>query len=231
MKLPLLISVPHAGLTVPATIVPYCALTHRQIVEDGDEGAAEVYHGLRDDVAAFVTTPIARAILDVNRAEDDRSPDGVVKTHTCWNVPVYHQFPPEGTIRKLLDDHYHPYHSALSEAATQHVALGVDCHTMAAKGPPIGPGPGAVRPRVCLSNGTGTCPQDWIESLAGCFARALGDEVTINNPFKGGYIINTHAREMPWVQLELTRAPFVSDQEKQQVVRSALQEWCRQHIT
>jgi formiminoglutamase len=231
MKLPLLISVPHAGLTVPPIVVPYCTLTHHQIVEDGDEGATEVYHGLRDDVAAFVATPIARAILDVNRAEDDRSPDGVVKTHTCWNVPVYHQSPPEDVVHALLDEHYHPYHRLLREAATQHVALGVDCHTMAAKGPPIGPCPGTPRPRVCLSNGQGTCPQDWIESLAGCVARAFKYDVAINDPFKGGYIIHAHAQELPWVQLELTRAPFLSNAEKHQGVLTALREWCHQHTS
>jgi len=32
------------------------------------------------------------------------------------------------------------------------VMLGIDCHTMAAKGPPIGPDPGKERPLVCLSN-------------------------------------------------------------------------------
>ncbi len=33
-----------------------------------------------------------RAVVDLNRAPDDtapENPDGVVKSHTCWNVPVY----------------------------------------------------------------------------------------------------------------------------------------------
>ncbi|UCF34343.1 MAG: N-formylglutamate amidohydrolase [Phycisphaerales bacterium] len=226
MKLPLLISVPHAGLSVPPEVRPYCALTQQEIIEDGDEGAAEIYAGLRDGVAAFVTTSVARAIVDMNRAEDDRRPDGVVKTHTCWNVPVYRAFPPTEVIDALLDRHYRPYHISLTESAGSGVRLGVDCHTMAAKGPPIGPGPGIERPWICLCNGEGTCPQDWFGALAGCLARAFDHEVNINDPFKGGYIIRAHARELPWVQLELSRAPFMSNDEKRRRVWAALQDWC-----
>ena len=228
MKLPLLISVPHAGLTVPSEAKPYCVLTRQQIVEDGDEGAAEIYHGLRDHVAAFVTTPIARAIVDMNRTEADRGSDGLVKTHTCWNVPVYRDFPPNGVVETLLDQHYRPYHRLLTELAKSGVQLGVDCHTMAAKGPPIDPGPGVERPWICLSNGEGTCQQEWIESLAECFSRAFGHDVAINDPFKGGFITRTHANELPWMQLELSRAPFMSNTEKHLRLLSALQEWCRQ---
>lgn len=230
MRLPLLISVPHAGLTVPSEAKPYCALTHQQIVEDGDEGAAEIYHRLRDYAAGFVNTPIARAIVDMSRAEDDRRPDGVVKTHTCWNVPVYSEFPPEDVIRGLLDNFYYPYHALLSEFAKKGARLGVDCHTMAVKGPPIGPGPGVERPWICLGNGEGTCPPEWIESLAGYFARAFDHDVAINEPFKGGYIIQLHASELPWIQLELSRAPFMSDDEKYARVLSALRAWCRQGV-
>ncbi|UCC30070.1 MAG: N-formylglutamate amidohydrolase [Phycisphaerales bacterium] len=231
MMLPLLISVPHSGLAVPPDVKRYCALTRQQIVDDSDEGAAEIYHGLRDHVAAFVTTPVARAIVDMNRAEDDRRPDGVVKTHTCWNVPVYREFPPPESIESLLDQHYRPYHRLLTKLAKSGVQLGVDCHTMVAKGPPIGPGPGVERPWICLSNGERTCPQEWIESLAACFSRALDHDVTINEPFKGGYIIQSHSSELPWIQLEMSRAPFMSNEEKHLRVLSALQDWCRSHAT
>ena len=40
MTLPLLLSVPHAGLTVPSQVENLCLLTKKEIVEDGDEGAA-----------------------------------------------------------------------------------------------------------------------------------------------------------------------------------------------
>ena len=34
----------------------------------------------------------------------------------------------------------------------------------------------------------------------------------------GGYITRTHAAEMPWIQIELSRSPFLSDGEKRRRV-------------
>lgn len=228
MKLPLLASVPHAGLTVPEEAEAYCILTLDQVAEDGDVGAAEIY-SLETELEAFVTSGIARAIVDLNRAEDDRRPDGVVKTHTCWNVPVYREFPPEHVVKQLLDRYYHPYHARLRELAASPVQLGVDLHTMAATGPPVGPDPGAERPWVCLSNGDGTtCPTDWIDALKACFEESFGPNVQINDPFKGGFITRTHATELPWIQVELSRSPFMSNEDKRDAVLRALRSWCEQ---
>ena len=45
--------------------------------------AAAIYCPLEQYVGAFVTIDIARAIVDLNQAEDDFRKDGVIKTHTC----------------------------------------------------------------------------------------------------------------------------------------------------
>lgn len=223
MTLPLLLSVPHAGLAVPPEAEPYCVLGEREIVEDGDEGAAEIYD-LESAVAAFHTTDIARAIVDMNRPEDDRRRDGVVKTHTCWNVPVWREPLPEAAAERLIERYHRPYHRRLTElAAEPNLRLAIDCHTMAAEGPPVGPDTGRERPWICLGYGDGTCPRHWIETLKACFEELIGNHVTINDPFSGGYITRHHSNEMPWLQLEMSRAPFLSDLDKRQMVRTALE--------
>ena len=133
MKLPLIISVPHAGLTVPQEARDYCVLSPEQILADSDEGAAEIYD-LESEVAMYITTDIARAVVDMNRTEDDRGRDGIVKTHTCYNARVYRQSVPEDVVEVLLERYYRPYHQRLSESAAD-VKFGVDCHNMAAVGP------------------------------------------------------------------------------------------------
>ena len=226
MSLPLLLSVPHAGTEVPSEVADYCALTPEQIVADGDEGAAAVYT-LADEVDTHVTTTVARAVVDLNRAPDDFRRDGVVKTHTCWEVPVWEPALPAELAATLVDRYWRPYHERLRElGSSRRFLLGVDCHTMAAHGPPVGPDAGAARPAACLSNGDGTCPATWIEALQSALARRLGREVTINRPFRGGYITRTHAAEMPWLQIELSRAPFASLEEKRRAVLGALVELC-----
>lgn len=222
MSLPFLLSVPHAGLTVPPEAEPYCALTRREIAEDGDEGAAEIYN-LESAVAAFHTTNVARAIVDMNRAEDDRRRDGVVKTHTCWNVPVYRMPLPGEVVERLVGRYHRPYHRRLTELAAGKTArLAIDCHTMAAYGPPVGPDAGRERPWICLGNADGTCPDAWIGALKECFEEQIGPNVTINEPFSGGHITRRHSTEMPWLQLEMSRAPFLSDAEKNRLVCATL---------
>ena len=223
MKLPFLISVPHAGLSVPHEVKKLCLLTKQEIIEDGDVGAAEIYYPLKDHVRGFVTTDAARAIVDMNRAEDDRRKDGIIKTHTCWDVPVYTIVPSEEIIENLLEKYYRPYHKQLT-ATTQGIRLGIDCHTMAAVGPPVGPDPGKERPHVCLSNADGTCPQSWMNVVRACFSKVFNGNVSINSPFKGGFITRSHACEISWIQLELSRADFLSTKEKSQRVLAALQQ-------
>ncbi|MCY4663145.1 MAG: N-formylglutamate amidohydrolase [Acidimicrobiaceae bacterium] len=227
--LPLLVSVPHAGLWIPPEVEPICALTPEEVATDGDGGAAEIY-AFEAEVGAFVTTGVARAIVDMNRSRGNRKADGVVKTHTSYNVEVWKRPLSGAEIEGLLDAYHAPYHQRLTELGRSgEWALGVDCHTMAAVGPPLGPDPGTDRPWVCLSNDDGTCPQEWIDSLRRCFQEQLEGPVTINDPFGGGYITRFHAAEMPWVQIELSRAPYMSDEDKRQVVLTALQRWTQRH--
>ncbi len=224
-RLPLLISVPHAGLAVPPEVGHLNRLTPRQIAEDGDEGAREIYSVLESHAAHFVTTGIARAFVDLNRAEDDLRPDGAVKTHTCWEVAVYTQPLTPALIKTLLARYHRPYHRRLTEFAGLDSVLGVDCHTMSATGPPVGPDPGRMRPEVCIGDGDGACPRPWAESLVDCFRRVFAGEVTLGRPFSGGYITRWHGREMPWVQIELSRGPFLDNEQKGAGVLAALTAW------
>jgi len=222
MALPILMSVPHAGLRVPEIMASACLLSPAQIAKDGDEHAAAIYD-IASEVKHYVTTDVARAVVDLNRAEDDRRPDGVVKTHTCFKAPVWREPLDEQVVEALLAAHHRPYHASLTELARRDVGLAVDCHTMLAVGPPIGPGPGQERPHVCLGNADGTCPEQWMVCLSRSFREQFGPRVTVNAPFRGGYITRSHAGEMPWVQLELSRAPFATDLEKRARVLRALQ--------
>ena len=220
--LPILVSVPHAGLRIPAEVSSSCILTPAEIVADGDEHAAEIYD-IATEVAAYVTTDVARAIVDLNRAEDDRRPDGVVKTHTCFNVPVYRNPLDDAAVETLLARYYRPYHDRLRALAGRGVRLAVDCHTMLAAGPPIGPGPGVERPHVCLGDGDGACPRDWMACLERSFREQFGPRVTRNDPFRGGYITRAHGAEMPWVQIEISRAPFLSNSDKRRRLLQSLE--------
>jgi formiminoglutamase len=119
----------------------------------------------------------------------------------------------------------------MSEMGRRDIRLGLDCHTMAAIGPPIGPLAGRERPFICLSNGKRTCPSSWIESLADCLEGTFNVSVSINRPFQGGYIIRRYSTTLPWIQIELSRAPFLPNDEKRARLHAAMTEWCRRPLT
>jgi formiminoglutamase len=224
MKLPILLSIPHAGWRIPEEVQDICLLTKKDILDDGDAGAAEIYYPLEKEVKAFVTTDIARAIVDMNRAENDFWKDGVIKTHTCWDVPIYKTYPSGDAIARLIAKYHQPYHDKLSDFA-KNVKIGIDGHTMAAVAPPVAPDSGKERPPLCLSNADSTCPRKWIELLAQYLSQSLGLPISINQPFKGGYIIRSHANEIPWIQIEFSRAAFLSDEQKSKKLHEAFRKW------
>lgn len=102
---------------------------------------------------------------------------------------------------------------------------------MAAVAPPVAPDCGNEQPPVCLSNANSTCPREWIESLAQHLTQTLGFQASINRPFKGGYIIRSHANEIPWIQLEFSRDPFLSNRQKSNKLLEALKKWGAQVLT
>lgn len=223
MRLPLLVSVPHAGFGVPEPYRDRCLLDDDDLSRDSDTQASDIYR-LKDDVLHFVTTDIARAVVDLNRAPDDIRPDGVVKTRTAFETRVWRDPLSKEEIANLIATYHHPYHRALSSPRPG-VQAGVDCHTMLEFGPLIGPSTGERRPQVCLSDGEGTTmPSKMMEPLVAAFEKEF-DEVAVNEPFKGGYITRHHGREMPWVQIEVNRGDFLSVEEKRDKVIRALNRW------
>ena len=72
-------------------------------------------------------------------------------------------------------------------------------------------------------------PEPWFLELAGCFEKAFGRAPALNEPFRGGYIVRAHAAELPWVMIELSRAPFLPVAEKRACVRQALASFCEAH--
>ena len=221
---PFLLSVPHGGLLVPTEVRDFCCLSQQDVRTDGDVHAAEIYWPLAQSSRAFIASHVARAIIDLNRAEKDWSRDGVVKSHTCWEELVYDPAPPDSLLSELVDRYWKPYHAQLTELFGPDILVGIDCHTMAAHGPPIGPDPNAPRPLICLGNVRGdSCPDAWLEMFADALEQTFGERPSLNEPFAGGYITRGHGASRPWIQLEISRSDRMSAGEKRERLRAALE--------
>jgi formiminoglutamase len=231
-KLPILISIPHGGDVIPPEVKNRVLLTERDIFYDGDALTREIFN-FKNQVEALIQMPIARAIIDVNRAPDDRppeNPDGVIKTITTDKTRIYKKnlFPNDQLIEQLIQRYYYPYHKNIDELLDDpEIVVALDCHSMLESSPPISNEPGKPRPLICLSNrgdsngkpteerGPVTCPPEWINELAVCFEEIFGEqgEIKINDPFSGGYNSYLHFKNKnkSWIQVEINRSLYLND--------------------
>jgi N-formylglutamate deformylase len=214
LKLPFVVSVPHAGREIPDYLLDRILLDRSEIEADADRGAREIFGGLAPLVEGYRNVEIARAVVDVNRSEEDRSRDGVVKTHSrheklIWNGPLE-----DDTVQRLLEAHYRPYHRDLSDfARRRNVILGLDCHTT------------TNGPLIALSNGKKTCSDDTLDSLAECLARAFKTTPVINHPDTAGYSIRRHASELEWVGIVIAQEGRLGADVKAKSMQIALELW------
>jgi N-formylglutamate amidohydrolase len=237
--LPIIQSIPHSGLATPPEVADRLALKPAAIYNECDLWADQLYDFAHADLDAVtpdsatgargvldvIITPIARALVDVNRLPDDLdNPDGPIKSQTSYGEQVY--ISPLSQVEKttLLDRYWRSYHSRLEESLRRHaddVLLLLDCHNMAQHGPPTYAFAGAPRPLICLANlgdaqgeptapgARVTCP-GWLLRAAGGIAAELFSDLTLlqptegeiapvvalNWPFVGGILIDRYTRDL-----------------------------------
>ncbi len=219
--LPVLLSIPHGGTQIPEELRHRVCITPRGLFDDSDAFTVDIYD-LGADVAHVVKADTARAFVDLNRSPNDRpplNPDGVVKAATCFNRPIYlpGREPDTALTERLLKRYYDPYHAELAEVAAQPgIKLALDCHSMLETAPPIGRDHGLRRPLFCLSNRHGaTAPMELLERLAVAIVQAFEvpqEQVRLNDPFKGGYITQTHGGgRLFWIQVEMNRCLYLDE--------------------
>ena len=227
-KLPIIISVPHGGEIIAPEMSNRTLLSRSDIFSDGDPLTREIYD-FRNKVAYYFETTIARATVDLNRSPDDLPPinhDGVVKSHTVTGKGIYrnNHIPKQETVRLLLKKYYKPYHEGLALKSKKPLFCGIDCHTMLDRAPTTNQLSGRKRPFICLSNRGNrlgskakgrrlTCPPEMLRSLLRCLQDQFPEnahDITMNDPFLGGYIVRQHSKDLPWIQIELNRNSYLA---------------------
>ena len=221
-KLPVLLSIPHGGTKRPSELDGHLCITEHDQFDDSDPFVVEIYD-LGDKVQRVIKTDIARAFVDLNRSLQDippKNPDGLIKSSTCYDKPIYLKGrEPDDTLRNLLIEmYYKPYHRQIQKSLSElDLQLCIDCHSMAEFAPFISPDKdNKERPLFCLSNQDGkTSSSEIIELFAECICKSFlinKKDVTLNEPFKGGYITKTYGNNpIPWIQVEMNRNQYLTE--------------------
>ena len=224
-RLPILISVPHGGYKVPRKHKDHFLPSMQEVLKDGDTWTRDLYR-FKGRVRYSVQCPFARAVLDLNRAKEDRppeNPDGIIKTHTLFKTPVWKHGLSEHATERLIERIYDPYYDRLLRlAADPLLKLGIDCHSMMDYDP--FDEEAGKRPLFCISNLGGfkgeyvgeplSAPTELLVRLKDALESVFGEGcVLLNAPFKGGAIIKTmrDKSRIPWIQLEINRRLYLDE--------------------
>lgn len=220
-NLPFLISIPHGGALIPHELTDSVCISPEDLFDDSDAFTQDIYHP-GSLAQCVIKTDIARAFVDVSRAQDRQPPeypDGVIKSVTCYNRPIYKkgQYPVGTLAKQLLNKYYHTYHQRIVDAMKLYdIVLGLDCHSMAETAPAISPDSGNKRPLINLGDFHGkACDPTITGLLRTAFIKVFNcteQDVTLNIPFAGGFITRRYGNNrVPWIQIEINRKLYLKE--------------------
>lgn len=208
MTLPFVISIPHCSGNVPDEVFNTLALSRHQVLESVDFGTEEIFGAI--PAQATVTAQWSRLVVDLNRDPRQTDAKGVAALTDYHGRPIYQSemAPDQATIARRLNCFHQPYHDQLVSALNRSQYIGlIDGHSLNGIGPLDAPDRGQKRKDVTLSNngdgqgyerpdaGPITCSTDHIRLFKQCF-EAQGFSVSLNSPYKGGYIANHYGPRM-----------------------------------
>jgi len=225
---------PHSGSIYPPSLLARAKLSAHQLRRNEDIFIDHLFHSVIEAGAPFLRALFPRAVVDVNRAENELphhwaveigSPQlspptpraaaglGIVPTYLSETLPIYKHLPNIAEVRARINRLYHPYHEALSGLLTESSTnfgrvLLIDCHSMPGFAPM-----GARRPDIILGDRFGTsCHPDTLVQIRELFSQA-GYSVGVNYPYAGGYT-TTHygcpSDGFEAIQIEINRDLYVN---------------------
>ncbi|MDR2316024.1 MULTISPECIES: N-formylglutamate deformylase [unclassified Pseudomonas] len=223
--LPLLISMPHAGLGL-SNAVRDGLVDEARSLPDTDWHIPRLYDFARDMGASVVAAEYSRFVIDLNRPDDDKplyagATTGLYPATLFEGEPLFKDgLAPSGEERKgYLEQIWRPYHgtirSELDRLREQFgYALLWDAHSIRSLIPHLFDG---KLPDFNLGTFNGaSCDPALAERLQGVCAKAQGYSHVLNGRFKGGHITRHYgdpANHIHAVQLELAQSTYMDETE------------------
>jgi N-formylglutamate deformylase len=221
---PLLISIPHAGTEVPASIAQRFSAVARRL-PDTDWYVDALYGFARDLGASIIKANYSRYVVDVNRATDSSplyttSPTSAVcPTHAFEGQSIYIDGlqPDAGEIRTRVERYWRPYHARIATELEQirkrhGAALLWDAHSIASQIPALFDG---ELPEFNFGTcDDATCPRELAVALVNIVNSNGRFGAVLNGRFKGGYITHHYGRpaqRIYAVQLELAQRAYMDE--------------------
>ena len=215
-RVPLLVSVPHAGTALPAPLrerlVPRAAA-----VEDTDWHLDRLYAFAHELGASLIVPTYSRYVVDLNRPPEDTpmypgvNNTGLVPTRFFTGDALYRdgQSPDPAETVARIDTYWRPYHDAVATELERlrslhgHAVL-FDAHSIKSELPWLFDG---SLPHLNLGTASGdSCAASLAAALGAVLGRHTRYTHVVNGRFKGGHITRRYGRpaeQLHAVQLEM----------------------------
>ena len=228
---PVLVEVPHAGLSVPDPVAAQIRAPIDARMRDSDVWVDRLYAGAPARGAHLLVAHASRYVVDLNRAADDIDPTVVVGAYgrragrgVIWRAAtdgnaVLRRKLTRVEVQERLDRFYHPYHAAIVDtlAAMRSkwgFAILLAAHSMPAMGRNVRGGPLVRRADVVPGTlGRTSAAAPVIDTIDAVFRRA-GLSVAHDDPYRGGFSTQHYGRPAEGihaVQVELSRGLYVDE--------------------
>jgi N-formylglutamate deformylase len=223
---PLLVSLPHTGIAIPAAFTGRFVSRERAL-DDTDWFIDTLYDFAVALGATTVRTPVSRSIIDVNRDPSGQSLyPGQATTELCPTAtfdgrPLYRSGvgPDASEIAQRRRDYFDPYHVALTAEIARlrgrHARIILyDCHSIRSEIPRLFEGR-LPNFNIGTNNGVSCAPELTRAIEARC--DVSGFSRVTNGRFKGGYITRHYANPsggVHAVQMELAIRGYMDEPDK-----------------
>lgn len=223
--LPLLVSMPHAGLGLTPT-VRHGLVPAARSLPDTDWHIPRLYEFVAGMGASVVAAEYSRFVIDLNRPDDDAplyagATTGLFPATLFDGQPLFEDGRAPGAEERAgyLDTIWRPYHRTLRDELERlrdafGYALLWDAHSIRAHIPHLFDG---TLPDFNLGTFNGaSCDPALAERLESVCAQAPGYRHVLNGRFKGGHITRHYgdpAQHVHAVQLELAQRTYMEEVE------------------
>ena len=219
--LPVIVSIPHTGTTVPPEVAARLASPEMAELPMTDWHLHHLYNFLP---ALGVTTIFAtwsRFVIDLNRPPDARPlypgrfETGLVATETFSKEPIFVSPPDGDEIERLRRLYHQPYHDRLAALlAVARERFGrvilIDAHSIASSPTAMH---GELDKDIYLGDRDGESCGRWLTDCLGESFRGHGMQLVVNNPYKGGFITDHYGRlsGVEAIQIEMCQRIYMDE--------------------
>jgi N-formylglutamate deformylase len=228
---PVVVEVPHAGLSIDAETLAYMQAPARSIARDADLYVDHLFQDAPREGATLIYARASRYVVDLNRGEADVDheavegggrgpwPRGLIWRLTTDGEAILSRRLPRGEMERRLNLVYRPYHGALERLLERKrtrfgFAILLCAHSMPGQGRRSPYDPSPVRADIVPGTRGRTTAAGLVIDVVDRHARARGWTVRHDDPYRGGFTTGHYGKPQSAVhavQVEIARHLYMEE--------------------